>query len=166
MSKLSYILSQCEDQEVPRGVSPNPRQTIWHDSTNLKVRYTISHNTRLCFKEPLKRVAISKYPQLINMYPICVSSKMGTWALVSVCILYSKNQVCTGNYPGSRAAAYQFKKQIYPPLEKFQAKQKSFVDAAVAVVVAATGNDLLVTLTKARPTHKHSQHSHSLFPYR
>ena len=38
---------------------------------------------------------------------------------------------------------------------------KSFSDAAVVVVA---GNDWLVTLTKARPTHKHSQHSHTLSP--
>ena len=55
-------------------------------------------------------------------------------------------------YPGNK---------IYPPLEEFQAERKSFVDAAVAA-----GNDRLVTLTKAHPTHKHSQHSHSFSPYR
>ena len=54
-----------------------------------------------------------------------------------------------------------------PAVEKFQAEQKRFVDAAVAVAAAvAAGNDRLVTLTKARPTHKHSQHSHSISPYR
>ena len=36
--------------------------------------------------------------------------------------------------------------------------QKSFVDAGAV----AGAHDRLVTLTKARPTHKHSQHSHTL----
>ena len=31
----------------------------------------IPHNTRLCFKEPLKRVAMSKYPQLTNTPFVC-----------------------------------------------------------------------------------------------
>ena len=46
--------------------------------------------------------------------------------------------------------------------EKFRGR---FFLSSVAVVVAA-GNDQIVTLTKARPTHKHSQHSHSFSHYR
>ena len=38
--------------------------------------------------------------------------------------------------------------------------RKIWASVAVAVAVAVAGNDRLVTLTKARPTHKHSQHSH------
>ena len=46
--------------------------------------------------------------------------------------------------------------------------EKSLVQEEVgaAAAAAAAGNDQLVTLTKARPTHKHSQHSHSFSPYR
>ena len=49
--------------------------------------------------------------------------------------------------------------KTHPPPEKFQAERKSLCHAVGAAV-------WLVTLTKARPTHKHSQHSHSFSPYR
>ena len=52
---------------------------------------------------------------------------------------------------------------MYPPLEMFQIKQESFVGAATA---AAAAHNRLVTPTKACPTHKHSQHSHSFSRYR
>ena len=75
MSKLSYeIIIQCEDQDVPRGISPNSCQTIGHDSTNSKVRYDTPQYPCLCLKEPLKRVCSNVQVPTINKYPICVSS--------------------------------------------------------------------------------------------
>ena len=46
------------------------------------------------------------------------------------------------------------------------APQKSFVNAGAQVWASAAAYVRLVTLTKARPTHKHSQHSHFFSPYR
>ena len=69
-----------------------------------KVRYnTYPKIPRLCFKEPRKRVTMSKYPQLTRS----IKKYVGTWALASLYAYYSKSWVCTGNYVGSRAVAYQ-----------------------------------------------------------